>query len=47
LRSPGQEAAHYDDQLPLYEGWTYKPMPMALAAALAVAEGTVVTLTRP
>jgi penicillin amidase len=34
----GREDRHYEDQLPLYVGWRYKPMPMTLAEARAVAE---------
>ncbi len=34
----GAEGAHFEDQLALYVEWTYKPMPMTLAEALAVKE---------
>ncbi len=41
----GQEDAHYEDQLELYEEWRYKPMPMTLDQARGLAESEVV-LTR-
>lgn len=42
----GQEARHTRDQFDLYVQWRYKPMPMSLAEALAVAESDS-TITRP
>lgn len=47
--SPGQngfigllgEGPHSRDQLPLYNEWRYKPMPMSLAETLAVAESQI------
>lgn len=41
----GREGPHFEDQLALYVGWTYKPMPLTLEEALAIAESDV-TLTR-
>lgn len=41
----GRESPHYRDQFKLYQEWRYKPMPMTLAEARAVAESETV-LTR-
>jgi penicillin amidase len=41
----GQEARHARDQFDLYVQWRYKPMPMTLGEALAVAESDI-TITR-
>jgi len=41
----GQEDPHFFDQWDLYQEWRYKPMPMSLAEARAVAENEI-TLTR-
>ncbi len=38
----GREDKHYEDQLELYVDWTYKPMPMTLDEAKALAESEVV-----
>ncbi len=40
-----QEAPHYQDQAPLYLEWRYKPMPLTIEEARAVAESEI-TLTR-
>lgn len=37
----GQESKHSRDQFDLYVEWRYKPMPMTLAEALAIAESDV------
>jgi penicillin G amidase len=34
----GQEDAHFEDQLPLYTGWRYKPMPMSAGEVRAQQE---------
>lgn len=41
----GKESRHYRDQFALYQEWRYKPMPMTLGEARAVAESEV-TITR-
>jgi acyl-homoserine lactone acylase PvdQ len=38
----GRESEHYEDQLALYVGWTYKPMPLTYADALRLAESETV-----
>ena len=40
-----QEAPHYEDQAPLYLEWRYKPMPLTIEEARALAESEI-TLTR-
>lgn len=42
----GREGPHYEDQLALYLEWRYKPMPLSLDEARALAESET-TLTRP
>lgn len=37
----GQECSHFEDQLALYLGWEYKPMPLTQAEAEALAESVV------
>jgi penicillin amidase len=36
----GQEDEHFEDQLPLYTGWRYKPMPMSAGEVQAQQEST-------
>jgi hypothetical protein len=36
----GQESRHFEDQLSLYTGWRYKPMPLLEPHAKRLAEST-------
>jgi hypothetical protein len=38
----GRECRHYRDQLDLYVGWRYKPMPLSIRQARAAAESVEV-----
>lgn len=38
INPAGVEGPHFEDQLPLYVEWKYKPMPMTLQEALAIKE---------
>ena len=42
----GRESPHHQDQLDLYVGWDFKPMPLTLEEALAGATSDT-TITRP